>query len=28
MFVFGLLLLIGVGAGWRLIGTITAFTLG
>ncbi len=28
MFVFGLLLLVGAGAGWRLIGTITAFTLG
>ena len=28
MFVFGLLLLVGFGAGWRLIGTLTAFTLG
>jgi len=28
MFVFGLLLLVGAGAGWRLIGTLTAFTLG
>jgi hypothetical protein len=28
MFVFGLLLLVGAGAGWRLISTITAFTLG
>ena len=28
MFVFGLLLLVGFGAGLRLIGTLTAFTLG